>query len=43
MLWVQSPRLAETDVREIDGDDERIADAIVWLAERGLGVDRIDE
>ena len=28
---------------EVDGDDERIADAVVWLAERGLGVDRIDE
>jgi hypothetical protein len=28
---------------EVDGDDERIADAVVWLAERGLEVDRIDE
>ena len=25
---------------EVDGEDERIADAVVWLAERGLGVDR---
>jgi ABC-type methionine transport system ATPase subunit len=28
---------------EVDGDDDRVADAVVWLAERGLGVDRIDE
>ena len=28
---------------EVDGDDDRIAEAVVWLAERGLGVDRIDE
>ncbi len=28
---------------EVDGDDDRIAEAVAWLAERGLGVDRIDE
>ena len=28
---------------EVDGDDDRIAQAVEWLAERGLGVDRIDE
>lgn len=28
---------------EVDGDDDRIAEAVGWLAERGLGVDRIDE
>jgi hypothetical protein len=28
---------------EVEGDDERIAGAVAWLAERGLGVDRIDE
>ena len=28
---------------EVDGDDDRIAEAVTWLAERGLGVDRIDE
>jgi hypothetical protein len=27
---------------EVDGDDDRIAGAVAWLAERGLGVDRID-
>jgi ABC-type methionine transport system ATPase subunit len=28
---------------EVDGDDEQLAAAISWLAERGLDVDRIDE
>jgi len=28
---------------EVDGDDDRIAGAVAWLVERGLGVDRIDE
>jgi hypothetical protein len=28
---------------EVDGDDDRIAEAVAWLADRGLGVDRIDE
>ena len=28
---------------EVDGGDDRIAEAVAWLAERGLGVDRIDE
>ena len=28
---------------EVEGDDGRIAEAIAWLAERGLQVDRIDE
>lgn len=28
---------------EVDGDDDRIAEGVGWLAERGLGVDRIDE
>lgn len=28
---------------EVEGDDGRIADAVRWLAERGLQVDRIDE
>ena len=28
---------------EIGGDDERIAEAVAWLAEEGLAVDRIDE
>lgn len=27
---------------EVDGDDERIAAAVAWLAEQDLGVDRID-
>jgi hypothetical protein len=28
---------------EVEGDQERIAEAESWLAERGLQVDRIDE
>ena len=28
---------------EVEGDDDGIAEAVAWLAERGLGVDRIDE
>lgn len=28
---------------EVDGDDDRIAEAVAWLAEQDLGVDRIDE
>jgi ABC-type methionine transport system ATPase subunit len=28
---------------EVEGDEARIADAIGWLTERGLQVDRIDE
>lgn len=28
---------------EVNGDEERIAEAVSWLAERGLQVDRIDE
>jgi len=28
---------------EVGGDDERIAEAVTWLAEQGLQVDRIDE
>ena len=28
---------------EVEGDDDRIAEAVAWLADRGLGVDRIDE
>jgi ABC-type methionine transport system ATPase subunit len=28
---------------EVDGDDEQLAAAVSWLAERGLDVDRIDE
>ena len=28
---------------EVDGDDERVASAVAWLAEHGLEVDRIDE
>ena len=28
---------------EVVGDDERIAEAVAWLAEGGLAVDRIDE
>jgi L-aspartate semialdehyde sulfurtransferase ferredoxin len=27
---------------EVEGDDDRIADAVTWLAEIGLQVDRID-
>ena len=30
-------------ILEVDGDPDRIADAVTWLAERGLQVDRIDE
>ena len=30
-------------ILEIDGDDERLAVAVSWLAEQGLDVDRIDE
>lgn len=30
-------------ILEVDGPDESVADAIAWLAERGLKVDRIDE
>ena len=28
---------------EVNGEEERIAEAVSWLAERGLQVDRIDE
>jgi ABC-type methionine transport system ATPase subunit len=28
---------------EVEGDDEQLAGAVSWLAERGLDVDRIDE
>jgi len=27
---------------EVQGDDERVAEAIAWLAEQGLQVDRIE-
>ena len=27
---------------EVEGDDERVAEAIAWLAEQGLQVDRIE-
>jgi ABC-type methionine transport system ATPase subunit len=27
---------------EVEGEDERVADAIAWLAEQGLQVDRIE-
>ena len=30
-------------ILEVEGEDERVADAIVWLAERGLHVDRIED
>lgn len=29
-------------ILEIDGDDERIAEAVVWLAGQGIQVDRIE-
>ncbi len=29
-------------ILEVEGDDERIANAIAWLVERGVQVDRID-
>jgi ABC-type methionine transport system ATPase subunit len=28
---------------EVEGEDARIAEAVAWLAQRGLQVDRIDE
>ena len=28
---------------EVEGDQDRIVEAVSWLAERGLQVDRIDE
>jgi L-aspartate semialdehyde sulfurtransferase ferredoxin len=28
---------------EVEGDEDRIADAIVWMADEGLQVDRIDD
>lgn len=28
---------------EVDGPDERLADAVRWLAEQGLQVDRIED
>jgi hypothetical protein len=27
----------------VEGEDERVADAIAWLMERGLQVDRIED
>ena len=27
---------------EVEGDDERVAEAIAWLAEQGLQVDRLE-
>jgi ABC-type methionine transport system ATPase subunit len=27
---------------EVEGEDERVADALAWLAEQGLQVDRIE-
>ena len=30
-------------ILEVEGDDERIAEAIAWLVEQGLQVDRIEE
>jgi NIL domain len=30
-------------ILEVEGDDERIAEAIQWLVEQGLQVDRIEE
>jgi ABC-type methionine transport system ATPase subunit len=30
-------------ILEVEGERDRIADAVTWLAERGLQVDRIDE
>jgi len=29
-------------ILEVDGTDEQVANAIVWLAEQGLKVDRIE-
>jgi L-aspartate semialdehyde sulfurtransferase ferredoxin len=28
---------------EVDGDDEKIANAVAWLVEQGLQVDRIED
>jgi NIL domain len=45
---VTNVRRANIDEREgwviveVDGDDDRIAAAVAWLAEQDLGVDRID-
>lgn len=30
-------------ILEVEGDEVRIADAIVWLADQGLQVDRIED
>ena len=30
-------------ILEVEGDEDRIADAIVWLADEGLQVDRIED
>ncbi len=30
-------------ILEVEGEDERVADAIAWLMERGLQVDRIED
>jgi len=27
---------------EVDGDDERMADAVAWLSDRGVQVDRLE-
>jgi hypothetical protein len=30
-------------ILEVEGDEDRIADAIAWLADQGLQVDRIED